>query len=74
MQAIVVYVPHDERGEEILDELERRTEHRSTASDYAPNARQYWVTGAEAHVHAFEPMLDGIDPDWAEHVTSPTPG
>ena len=72
--AIIVYVPQDERGNGILDALEEATQVAGAPADYAPDARQYWVPGDSADVHAIEPMLDKVAPDWADHITLVSPG
>jgi hypothetical protein len=60
--------------QEILDLIEEKTGMSSGPADYAPDARQYHVTAPDADVHAFEPMLDRIVPDWADHITLVSPG
>jgi hypothetical protein len=71
--AIIVYVPRDRFGHQLLDELEDITEVTSSPSDYAPMARQYWARSQDADVHALEPVLDRISPDWREHVALASP-
>jgi hypothetical protein len=71
--AIVVYVPRDRFGHQLLDELESVTEVASSPSDYAPMARQFWARSRDADVHAFEPALDKLAPDWRDHVALASP-
>jgi hypothetical protein len=73
MAAAIVYVPRDDRGKEILDELEEKTQVLGAPSDHAPDAREYHLMADAADVHAFEPMLDGIAPDWPDHLTLASP-
>lgn len=70
MAAEIVYQPQDDRGKAILDELEQRTQGSAPADDVAPDARRYYANSGDVHAH--EPMLDSIDPNWREHVVSLT--
>jgi len=67
--AVIVYVPRDQRGRDILDEVDGRTDEDWEPSDYAPDARQYTVLGEQADARAFEPTLESVDPAWRDHVT-----
>jgi len=35
--------------------------------------RRYYLNAADAHVGAFDSMLDKIDPNWRDHVNNWTP-
>lgn len=73
MAAVIALRPNDERGLEILHELEKRTEmqpEQVTGGD----TRTYYLSGEDADSKAFDPMLDKIDPDWRHHVTHWPPG
>jgi hypothetical protein len=65
--AIIVFRVHDERGVEILGELEERTDHRSTVTP--DGGREYHLDAAEVGVDGFDPILDLIDSSWRDHLT-----
>jgi hypothetical protein len=65
--AIVVFKIHDERGAEILAELEERTSHRSGVTPSGD--REFYLSAAEVGVGGFDPMLDLIDTAWRDHLT-----
>jgi hypothetical protein len=71
MAALVSLHPLTDRGREILDKLEARTEMRPT--EVENKTRQYYLNAADADVDAFDPMLDKIDPHWRNHVSNLTP-
>ena len=69
MAAVIAFRPGDDRGREILDELEKRTE-MDPWQLLEDGTRRYLLQPEDADVDAFNRMLDGIDPDWREHVTN----
>ena len=64
--AEVHFAIHDERGAEILDELERRTE----VGPYLaiPTERLYNLDADNVTTSGFDAMLDRIADDWREHL------
>jgi hypothetical protein len=69
MAAVIAIRPETNRGREILDELEKRTEmHPEQVVD--DGTRRYYLSANDADVDAFDPMLDKIDPGWRDHVTN----
>jgi len=68
MVAVIALRPDDDRGGEILDELERRTAPRPEQLD--DGTRRYYLDAPDADVDVFDPMLDKIDRDWRNHVTN----
>ena len=71
MAAEISLSANDDRGREILDELEKRTEMRPM--EVRDKTRRYYLNAADAHVGAFDSMLDKIDPNWRDHVNNWTP-
>ena len=67
MTAEVQFEIHDDRGVEILDELQLRT----GATAYLENTaeRRYNLTAPPAGTAAFDEVLKAIDPDWAKHLS-----
>lgn len=68
MTAQVHYRALDERGEQILDELEERLGTRSERLE--AGERSYYVAAADAV--NLDPNLSAIDADWEEHVVRVT--
>jgi hypothetical protein len=70
MAAVIALRPETDRGREILDELEKRTELRPDPGALAGDGtRRYWLAAEDAEVYVLDPELDKIDPDWRDHVT-----
>jgi hypothetical protein len=69
MTPVIALSPEDDRGREILDELEKQTE---VLPDLVVDAgtRCYHLHGEGVYASSLYPMLDKIDPDWREHITS----
>jgi hypothetical protein len=67
--AILHYQALDERGEQILDELEERLEMRSQRLEGGERSYYVVATGAVD----LDPNLAAIDADWNEHVVRLTP-
>jgi hypothetical protein len=69
MAAVIALRPEDERGLEILYELEGRTGMRPehVVDD---GTRRYYLDAPDADVDAFDPVLDEIDSDWRKHLTN----
>lgn len=65
----VSFVPRDDRGEEILDELEDRIRHGSERGDNGE--RSYFVTAKGGSPETMRETLDEIAPDWDEHISRP---
>lgn len=68
MAGVIRLVPLDERGREIIDELEEKTGEQPTEIQ-ADGGRLYHVQGEDASGEGFDAMLSRIDSDWREHVT-----
>ncbi len=69
MAAVIALRPETEHGEEILDELERRTEVRPMQV-IDDGTRRYYLDSVDADVDAFDSMLFQIDTGWREHITN----
>jgi hypothetical protein len=69
MAAGISLRPNDDRGLEILYELEERTEMKPTEL-LEDGTRSYYLSATDADVNAFDPMLDKIDQEWRDHVTN----
>jgi hypothetical protein len=67
MAAVIELVPDDERGTELLDELERRTQELPYKTNTRTGARTYSLQSADTD--GFDAILDRIDPDWREHLS-----
>jgi hypothetical protein len=70
MAAEIAKHPKDDRGREILDELEKRTKLQPEV--LSDGTRRYYVSATDADVDALDPMLERIDPNWRDHITSAT--
>ena len=62
-----VFVAHDDRGEQILDELEDRLGHGSERRDNGE--RSYFLTSKAGSAETIVEDLSEIAPDWGEHIT-----
>jgi hypothetical protein len=69
MAAVIALRPDTERGAEILDELEEQTDMRPTEV-MEDGTRGYYLDAANEGVDAFDPMLDRIDSDWRDYITT----
>lgn len=67
MAGVIRLVPLDERGREIVDELEGKTGERPTEVQ-GDGGRLYHVEGASVSGEEFDAMLSRIDSDWPDHV------
>jgi hypothetical protein len=61
MAADIHFAPLDDRGIEILDELERKTGHRPYRSIDQTGERHYVLDAEDVGVDGFDAMLDRID-------------
>lgn len=68
MAAVVVLRPLDDSGDELLDQLELRTE-MTPDETFDDGGRSYYLSAQAAGADAFNVMLDEIDPSWREHLT-----
>lgn len=68
MAAVIRLVPLDDRGREIIDELEGKTEEQPSEIQ-SDGGRLYHLQGEDLGVDEFEAILNRIDSDWREHVT-----
>ena len=73
MAVVIRLFPRDERGREIIDELEEKTEvrprHPGSSARLSRGGRLYDLPAEDVSVEVFDAMLTGIDSDWREHVT-----
>ena len=67
MAAVIALRPKDDRGVEIIVELEARTE-MNPMEVIEDDIRRYYLSAEDARLDAFDPMLDEIDVDWNDHV------
>ena len=67
MAAEIALHPDDDRGREILDELEKQTEVPPDEVD-DDGTRRYYLHGEGTDVNALDPMLDKIEENWRDHV------
>ena len=68
MAAEIALHANDDRGGEILDELEKQTELKP---EILPDgSHRYYLSATDANVDAFDPMLDTIDSEWRDHLTN----
>lgn len=67
MSADVHFQPLDDRGKELLDQLEERTEKRPYLQNDS-GERAYWLEAQEVGVDGFDAMLDSIDANWRDHL------
>ncbi len=63
----IVMVAHDDRGEQILDELEELLGHGSERRE--DGERSYFLTARAGSPETIVETLDAIAPDWGEHVS-----
>lgn len=68
MAAVVWFTPLTDHGRELLDELERKTEHSPTRIN-EDGSRSYYLSAEGVGVDGFDSMLDRLDSAWAEHLT-----
>jgi hypothetical protein len=68
MAGVIRLVPVDERGREIIDELEQKTGEQPTEIQ-GDGGRLYHLQGEDVGGAGFDAMLSRIDSDWPEHVT-----
>ena len=67
MAAEIALQANDDRGREIVDELEKQTEVKPTE---VMDAGTRYLSAMAAGVDAFDQMLDKIDLDWRSHLTN----
>lgn len=69
MAAQITLQPHDDRGREILDELEQETGELPFRTNNATGSREYYLNAQDVDTSGFDPMLDRIDADWRDHIS-----
>ena len=69
MAAGVRFTALDDRGQEILDELEQQTHLGPFRTKEQTGERDYSVTADGVGVEGFDPVLDRIAPDWRRHLS-----
>jgi hypothetical protein len=72
MAAVISLRAETDRGVEILEELDRRTEVRPQQI-LEDKTRRYYLEARDADIDAFDRMLEKIEPDWRSHVNNWTP-
>jgi hypothetical protein len=70
MAAEIALRPNDDRGREILGELEEQTEMKPMELVDDDNTRCYYLSATDADDDGFDLMLDQIDSDWRSHLTN----
>jgi hypothetical protein len=70
MATSITFIPQDDEGERILDELEQQTQ--LTAEDGGDSARIYALEGEDHRIEIVE-TLDDIDADWPRHIALESP-
>jgi hypothetical protein len=68
MAGVIRLVPLDERGRQIIDELEEKTGEQPTEVQ-EEGGRLYHLEGEGVGGEGFDATLSRIDSDWQEHVT-----
>jgi hypothetical protein len=68
MAGVIRLVPADERGRQIIEELEEKGKEQPTEIQ-EDGGRLYHIQGADVSGEELDAMLSGIDSDWQEHVT-----
>jgi hypothetical protein len=64
---VVDLIPYDERGREIIGELEAGTQEPPVkVRHHGP--REYYVQAEDVGNAGFDAILDRIDPDWRKHL------
>jgi hypothetical protein len=69
MPAVIALRPKDDRGIEIIVELEARTE-MNPMEVPEDDTRRYYLSAEDAGLDAFDLMLAEIDSDWRDHLTN----
>ena len=67
MSTTLTFTPFDDRGREILDRLEQ-TSTPPFRTNLGTGARSYWRNAQGAPSDGYEAALDGLAPDWREHL------
>jgi hypothetical protein len=68
MAGVIRLVPLDQRGRQIIEELEEKARQQPTEIQ-EDGGRLYHVEGADVSGEELDAMLNGIHSDWQEHVT-----
>ena len=68
MAAVIWFTPLTDRGRELLDEMERQTEHSPTQVR-EDGSRCYYLSAERVGVEGFDAKLGTLHPDWREHLT-----
>ena len=66
MTVVVDLIPYDDRGHEIIEELEGIQEPPVEIRHYGH--REYYARAENLGLAGFDAMLDRIDPSWREHL------
>ena len=66
MTVVVDLIPYDDRGHEIMEELEGIQEPPVEIRHYGH--REYYARAENLELAGFDAMLDRIDPTWREHL------
>jgi hypothetical protein len=69
MGAVIELHPLDDRGEEIIDQVEKRTGHRPTELHPPDGTHVYILEADDSGPDAFDQVLRVIDENWREHVS-----
>ena len=71
MTAVIQLTALDDRGREIIAELEERTQERPREIS-EDGTREYYLSAHQVGVDGLDSMLDRIDSDWRDHLTRTT--
>jgi hypothetical protein len=67
MAAVVNLIPYDDRGHEIISELEDSPQEEPIKiRHYGP--LEYYVRAESVRLRRLDTMLDRIDPEWRDHL------
>ena len=68
MSTTVTFTPLDDRGREIIDQLEASATPPFRHNDRT-GARSYWINAEGAPADGYEAALDRLAPDWRDHLS-----
>lgn len=71
MAGVIRLLPLDDRGREIIEEVEENTGEQPTEIQN-DGGRLYHLQGEEVGAEGFDAILSRIDSDWREHVNRTT--
>ena len=69
MSTTLTLTPRDDRGREILDQLEASSTPPFRTSERT-GERSYWINADTAPADGYEAALDRLASDWREHLSA----